>query len=73
MTGSRLHHLAIAAVNVIGGSIILIILQIATFPALGLAWAPIRALQATGLLTLAACARGACSWLARRVRGGRSA
>ncbi|MBC7140495.1 MAG: hypothetical protein H5U17_17760 [Defluviimonas sp.] len=72
MTGSRLMLVTEAGVDVIAGSIISVALQLVTFPALGLAWAPIHALQAAGLLTLAAFARGTCAWFIRRVRGGRS-
>lgn len=44
MTGSRLMLVTEAGVDVIAGSIISVALQLVTFPALGLAWAPIHAL-----------------------------
>ncbi len=73
MTRARLIYLVIVAGNTIGGLVVLVLLQIATFPALGLAWTPIHAAQATGLLTVAACARSTCAWVIRRIRDRRSA
>ncbi|WP_347312033.1 hypothetical protein [Defluviimonas sp. SAOS-178_SWC] len=73
MTWVRLMYLAIVGVNVIAGTIVLIIAQLVTFPALGLAWAPVHAFQAAGLLTLSALARGTLAWLVRRIDEGRSA
>jgi hypothetical protein len=71
MTRQQRMDLAVAAVNVIAGTGVSAILQVATFPALGLAWAPIHLAQAMGLLTLAALARGASAWFIRRGRNGR--
>jgi len=73
MSRARMIGLVITAVNVIAGTAVSVILQVATFPALGLTWVPVHALQAAGLLTLAALVRRACASFIGRGRNGSGA